>query len=274
MDAQTLTEAACRILRTAAPEAKAELTARLAEAWRANRIAEIGDAAPPCRPSRPPRPVLLPPGKMPRRRIKANPAGRIAQLHALAHIELNAIDLAWDIVARFAPGTGAPRDFCNDWVRVAAEEAKHFTLLTDRLAALGARYGDLPAHGGLWETAEKSAHALTARLALVPLVLEARGLDVTPAMMEKFRAAGDHASADVLEIIHADEIGHVAIGKRWFDRCCHSRGVDPIAAFHDLVRQHYKSALKPPFNHASRMNAGLTAAYYEPLAERRSGSIV
>ena len=202
-----------------------------------------------------------------RRRGKArSPAGRIALLHALAHIELNAIDLACDIIARFTDA-GLPQAFYDEWTKVASEEALHFTLLCGRLAAHGAGYGDLPAHDGLWEAAEKTAHDLLARLAIVPLVLEARGLDVTPAMIENLKSAGDRESAAVLGRIYADEIGHVAIGRRWFEWEAARRGVDPEPAWRGLVRAHYGPVLRSPINRAARDRAGLTARYYEPLKE-------
>jgi uncharacterized ferritin-like protein (DUF455 family) len=201
---------------------------------------------------------------MSRRRKAGAEGSRIALLHALAHIELNAIDLAWDLIARFeSPGTG----FYDDWVRVAGEEASHHGLLSGRLAEYGAVYGDLPAHDGLWQAAEETAHDLLARLALVPMVLEARGLDVTLPMIESLSRAGDHASADVLRIVYRDEIGHVEIGRRWFEQVCRQRGVAPITEWHDLVRRHYRALLKRPFNDAGRLAAGFDAAFYEPLAE-------
>lgn len=262
----TLTQAACEVLRCADPAEKAKLSACAATAWRTGAISEIGIEIPPFRPARPPQPELRPPRDVPRRRINRNPAGRIALLHALAHIELNAIDLAWDIIARFASTENLPRAFYNDWVGVAAEEAKHFTLLSDRLTALGGAYGALPAHDGLWEAATATADDLAGRLAVVPLVLEARGLDVTPPMIVKLRAAGDNASADILEIIHDDEIGHVAVGQRWFAHCCERAGETPALAFHALVRQYFNGKLKAPFNRASRDRAGLPQEFYEPLA--------
>jgi uncharacterized ferritin-like protein (DUF455 family) len=185
-------------------------------------------------------------------------------LHALAHIELNAIDLAWDLVARF--GQGMPQEFLDDWVEVAAEEAKHFSLLSQRLGTLGVAYGDLPAHDGLWEAAQATAGDLLARLAVVPLVLEARGLDVTPAMIERLDRFGDRDSAEILRIVYADEIGHVAAGMRWFGWACAARGVEPIAAYHALVREHYKGALKPPFNEDARAAAGFAPIFYTTLA--------
>jgi uncharacterized ferritin-like protein (DUF455 family) len=236
----------------------------LATAWRAGGLA-VGRAAPAPRPARPERPLLLPPRDMPKRRNFGAPAGRLALLHALAHIELNAIDLAWDIVARFA-GADLPRAFFGDWAGVAAEEAEHFALLAARLDALGGAYGALPAHDGLWEAAAATAHDVLARLAVVPLVLEAHGLDVTPDMMLRLERAGDTESAAILDRIYRDEIGHVAVGARWFQALCRARGLDPAASYRDRVRRHFKGALKPPFNREARDRAGFPAAYYEPLA--------
>ena len=209
---------------------------------------------------------------MPRRRNFGAPTGRIALLHALAHIELNAIDLAWDLVARFA-GPGLPRGFFDDWVGVAAEEAEHFALLRGRLRELGSDYGELPAHDGLWEAAAATAHDLIARLAVVPLVLEARGLDVTPEMILRLERAGDPDSAAILARIYQDEIGHVAVGVRWFELICRERGLDPESTFHDRVRRYFTGALKPPFNRAARDQAGFPAAYYEKLAGNSLGTL-
>jgi uncharacterized ferritin-like protein (DUF455 family) len=236
----------------------------LATAWRAGGLS-VGRAAPAPRPARPERPLLLPPRDMPKRRNFGAPTGRLALLHALAHIELNAIDLAWDIVARFA-GADLPRAFFDDWAGVAAEEAEHFALLAARLDALGGAYGALPAHDGLWEAAAATAHDLLARLAVVPLVLEARGLDVTPEMMRRLERAGDPESATVLQRIYRDEIGHVAVGVRWFAFLCRERGLDAETTYQDRVRRYFVGALKPPFNRDARERAGFPAAYYEPLA--------
>lgn len=255
----TLTAAAVAILRTADPAEKARLSALYGGAWHAGHFHAIGDTKPPARPARPERPELVPPRAVRRRKIGPSPAGRIALLHALAHIELNAIDLAWDMIARFAH-RDLDRDFYAAWVGVAVEEARHFTLLVDRLTALGAAYGDLPAHDGLWEAAEATADDLLARLAVVPMVLEARGLDVIPGMIARLTAAGDRASVEVLEIIYADEIGHVGTGRHWFDRVCEARGLSPDETWPTLVRRYYKGNLKPPFNEAARDEAGVPAA--------------
>ena len=225
----------------------------------------VGQAVPPSRPARPQSPVLRPPRDMPRRRNFGTPAGRVALLHALAHIELNAIDLAWDLIARFSDA-GVPRDFFADWVGVAAEEAEHFAMLAGRLEALGAAYGALPAHDGLWEAAAATAHDVIARLAVVPLVLEARGLDVTPEVIHRLERAGDADSAAVLALIYRDEIGHVAVGLRWFEHLCRQRRLDPGPTFHARVQRYFTGPLKAPFNRAAREQAGFPARYYEPLA--------
>ena len=257
----TLTAGAVAILATADPAAKANLSAALAAAWRTDGL-PVGAAAPPPRPARPERPALRPPREMPKRRSLGTPTGRVALLHALAHIELNAIDLAWDLVARFAAAAPS-RSFFDDWVAVADEEALHFTLLAQRLADFAAGYGDLPAHDGLWEAAAATSGDLLARLAIVPLVLEARGLDVTPDMAARLDRAGDAKSAALLRLIYKDEIGHVAAGARWFDRLCRDRGCDPAETFHDLLCRYFTGGLKPPFNRAARSAAGFPAAWYE-----------
>ncbi len=260
----SLIEGAVGILRCADPAGKIARSHAVAAAWASGTLPVGKPIMPPDRPARPDRPQLLPPRDMPRRRKAGAEGGRIALLHALAHIELNAIDLAWDLIARFEPpGAG----FYDDWVRVADEEATHHGLLSRRLAEYGTLYGDLPAHDGLWERAEATAHDLLARLAVVPMVLEARGLDVTPPMIESLSRAGDHASADVLRIVYRDEIGHVEVGRRWFEQVCRQRGRAPITEWHDLVRRHYRGLLKRPFNDAARLAAGFDAAFYEPLAE-------
>ncbi len=260
----SLAEAAAGVLSTSHPPDKARRAHRMAEAWRGGELTEIGFAAPPGRPARPLYPELRAPRDMPRRGKGGTPAGRIALLHAIAHIEFNAIDLACDIIARFT-GADLPRTFYDDWVMVADEEAKHFELLCERLAAHDASYGDLVAHDGLWKAAEQTAGDLLARLAVVPLILEARGLDVTPAMIANLRAAGDTESAGVLEIIYRDEIGHVEIGMRWFEHVCRTRDLAPVTTYHDLVRRNFRGRLKPPFNVDARRRAGFGPEYYEPL---------
>jgi uncharacterized ferritin-like protein (DUF455 family) len=260
----SLIEGAVGVLNCADPAGKITLSHAVAAVWRSGSLPVGKRVQPPGRPARPDRPHLLPPRDMPRRRKGGAESSRVALLHAVAHIELNAIDLAWDLIARFdARGAG----FYDDWVRVADEEATHHGLLAERLAEYGAAYGDLPAHDGLWEAAERTAHDLLARLAVVPLVLEARGLDVTLPMIDSLSRAGDRASADVLRIVYRDEIGHVEIGRRWFEHVCSQRGRTSITEWHDLVRSHYRALLKRPFNVAARTAAGFDAAFYEPLAE-------
>lgn len=257
----SLAEAAQTVLLTGEPAQKCAAARRFAHAWCKGEIATVGRAELPDRPARPARPMLLPPREMPRRRARGL-KGRVALLHAVAHIELNAVDLAWDLIGRFADAA-LPRAFFDDWVAVADDEARHYSLLSDRLAALGAAYGDLPAHDGLWRSAQKTAHDLLARLAIVPLLLEARGLDVTPSMAASLRAGGDEASAAALDLIYAEEIGHVAAGRRWFEALCARRGLDPGTTFRDLVSQHHGGPPKPPFNHAARAEAGLSPTFYE-----------
>ena len=260
----TLSDQAIAVLTASDPAAKARKAQAMAERWRSGAIAEFGQATPPVRPARPARPELLPPRLMPKRGRAQTLAGRIALLHALAHIELNAIDLACDLIARF--GALFPRGFGDDWTMVAAEEALHFTLLSTRLAEFGAAYGDLPAHDGLWQAATETSDDALARLAVVPLVLEARGLDVTPPMIASLRKAGDEQSATVLARLYDDEIGHVAVGRRWFDWLCGARGLEPVATWQALVRRHFRNGLKRPFNAEARSRAGLAPPFYEPLA--------
>lgn len=255
-----------KILEITDADTKASESRTLAAAWRNGDLLEVGHSQAPNRPGRPATPALLRPRCVPRRRINRGPNGRIALLHALAHIELNAVDLAWDILVRFTPTQKLPSAFIDDWVSVADEEAKHFALLNDRLRNLGSHYGALPAHDGLWEAAIATAHDFSARLAIVPLVLEARGLDVTPMMIEKLEKADDQASAEILRVIHRDEITHVAIGHKWFKWACQISGAEPVATFQTLVRRYYKGTLKAPFNRESRDQAGFSSEFYEPLS--------
>jgi uncharacterized ferritin-like protein (DUF455 family) len=185
-------------------------------------------------------------------------------LHALAHIEFVAIDLAFDLLGRF--GAGFPDAFVDDWMSVGADEAMHFALLDRRLRSLGAHYGALPAHDGLWEAAEATAADPLARLAVVPMVLEARGLDVTPSTVAAFERAGDERSAAILRRIFSDEIRHVAAGTRWFRAGCETRGLEVVAHWQDLIRQHFRGRLKPPFNGSARDEAGLSREFYEGVA--------
>lgn len=260
-----LAAAARAVLNEATPVRKLTLTHGVAKAWAAGALSLVGTAGAPDHPARPERPILLAPGRMPRRRKGVGAANRVALLHALAHIELNAVDLAWDLIARFA-GTALPREFWSDWVAVAVDEARHFALIEARLGELGAAYGELPAHDGLWDAARATGHDLLARLAVVPLVLEARGLDVTPGMIERLRRAGDDRSVAVLETVYRDEIAHVAVGSRWYRHLCAERGLDPAVTWRSLVSEHYKASPKAPFNRPARDAAGLAPSFYEPLS--------
>jgi len=265
----TLTEMATEVLTTADGREKTALSRRHAAAWFAAREAgeplPVGTASPPLRPARPERPELLSPRDVPRRR-PGTPEGRIALLHAVAHIELNAVDLHWDVIARFGH-VPMPMGFYDDWVKAADEESKHFNLVCDCLERMGSHYGALPAHAGMWRAAEDTAEDLMGRLAVVPMVLEARGLDVTPGMIEIFRKAGDDKAVAALEVIYGEEVGHVAYGSKWFHFLCGRHEQDPKEVFHALVRKYFHGALKPPFNEEKRAEAGLPPDFYWPLAE-------
>jgi uncharacterized ferritin-like protein (DUF455 family) len=265
----SLAERAVEVLSTADGRAKTALGRAHAADWFAARAAgrplPIGQASPPDRPARPEKPDLLAPRDVPRRR-PGTPQGRMALLHAVAHIELNAVDLHWDIIARFAH-LPMPTGFYDDWVKAADDEARHFNLVCDCLEAMGSHYGALPAHAGMWRAAEDTAQDLHGRLAVVPMVLEARGLDVTPGMIEVFRKAGDARSIAALETIYAEEVSHVAYGSKWFNWLCGRDGSDPKDVFHTLVRRYFHGGLKPPFNEEKRADAGLPPDFYWPLAE-------
>ena len=205
-------------------------------------------------PGRPAYPRLVDPRQLPRRGV-GSPEGRAALVHAVAHIEFNAINLAWDAVHRFR---GMPDGYYRDWIRIADDEARHFGMLVERLAELGFAYGDFDAHDGLWDMARRTSHSCLERMALVPRVLEARGLDVTPGMIARLRNAGDAASAAVLEQILEEEVAHVAAGSHWFTWCCAQAGVDPAATFARLVDTHLAGKVRGPFNVAARLRAGFS----------------
>jgi uncharacterized ferritin-like protein (DUF455 family) len=256
---------ACRsVLLAAEPGAKMRAARSAARAWRRGELAHAFDVAMPDSPARPGRPELLPPSRMPKRGRGGSERGRIAMLHALAHIEFSAIDLAFDLAGRF--GQSFPPAFIGDWFGVGADEAMHFALLDRRLRTLGSGYGELPAHDGLWEAAAATADDPLARLAVVPMVLEARGLDVTPAAVERFEAAGDRRSAAILGRIYRDEIRHVGTGSRWFRWSCESQRIEPVPAWQQLVADRFRGTLKPPFNDSARDEAGLSREYYAALA--------
>ena len=214
-------------------------------------------------PGRPARPVLRPPREMQSRAV-GTLAGRATLIHALAHIESNAIDLALDLLWRFH---GMPDAFYLDWLQVAREEARHFQLLHEHLKTLGFAYGDFPAHNGLWEMAEKTKADLLARLALVPRTLEARGLDASPAIRNKLQSAGDHRGAEIIDIILRDEIGHVRIGNHWYRHLCSQQGLDHIASYRELAQKYAAPQLKGPFNLEARRAAGFDEAELELLGK-------
>ena len=250
-----LFEAAWECLQASSPEAKVEATFRAAEEFSRGALAIPLDAPAPQpigMPGRPARPLLVHPRDLPRRGLGSD-EGRAAFIHAIAHIEFNAIDLAWDAVYRFR---GLPAEFYADWVQVAADEARHFTMLRGRLQRMGRDYGDFDAHNGLWEMAQKTADDGQARMALVPRVLEARGLDVTPGMIERLKSTGDGETVAILELILREEVAHVAAGSRWFRWYCERRGVEPGPTFRDLLSEYARGVLNGPFNMEARSLAG------------------
>ena len=202
----------------------------------------------------PDKPELVDPSQVKRRRLGSE-AGRAALIHAIAHIEFNAINLALDAVYRFRD---MPRQYYYDWLSVAEDEARHYQLLQNRLQMMGQAYGDFPAHNGLWEMAQRTADDCLKRMALVPRVLEARGLDVTPGMIERLEAAGDPETSRILNVILEEEVRHVQIGSHWFRVCCDQRGLEPETTFLALLREHFSGTLRGPFNTPARMQAGFT----------------
>lgn len=260
----TVASAIRAALLTGDPRAKAMATRAVARDWRLGRLTFVFDAAMPDRPARPATPELLPPNRMPKRGRGQSERGRIALYHALAHIEFVAIDLALDMAGRFGAERG--RGFVDDFLSVAADEAMHFALLERRLRALGSHYGALPAHEGLWDAAHETRHDVAARLAIVPMVLEARGLDVTPLTIERLRAAGDERGVRLLERILDDEIRHVRFGASHFSQVCAQRGQAVENQWILLVKRHFRGAVKPPFNDSARATAGLSRSLYAVLA--------
>lgn len=245
-------------LMLADPEAKGRVVCEVWEDWQQGLTpAEPGEdiLAPVVEPGRPPRPELVEPTRVPRRGL-GSARGRAALIHALCHIEFNAINLALDCVHRFR---SLPGDFHGGWLQVAAEEVLHFRLLRGHLQGLGHDYGDFPAHGGLWQMAVRTAHDPLVRMAMVPRTMEARGLDVTPGIMEKLREAGDLAAVGILEVVLRDEVGHVALGDRWYRHLCAQRGLDAENRFRQLLGQYRAPRLARPFNHAARAQAGFSA---------------
>ena len=246
------------------PRAKLMAARAVARDWRLGRLDFTFDVAMPERPARPAAPELLPPNRMPKRGKGGSERGRLALWHAIAHIEFVAIDLALDIAGRFGAEMGP--GFVSDFLSVAADEALHFALLDRHLRRLGSFYGALPAHDGLWDAARETAHDAAARLAVVPMVLEARGLDATPPTLERVRASGDETGARILERILDDEIRHVRFGVNHFNAICAKRGESVTSLWKILVDRHFRGAIKPPFNDSARQTAGLSRQLYAALA--------
>lgn len=251
-------------------EEKLRLTQQTADAWQAGLLSlkSSSNPEPIMLPGRPVKPELVMPGEVPKRRFGTQ-AGLVALIHAVTHIEFNAINLAWDAVYRFR---NLPQPFYSDWIRVAVEEAYHFQLLRSRLNELGSDYGDFPAHNGLWDMAVRTASDPLVRMALVPRVLEARGLDVTPGMIKRLRQAGDDKTTAILEIILRDEIGHVAIGSYWFRFLCQQRGLDAEQTFGHLISEHFSGQITGPFHHEARQQAGFSPAELQTLESMRAQS--
>jgi uncharacterized ferritin-like protein (DUF455 family) len=249
-----LFELAKRCIRESDPSSKVALTQQTAIAFFNNELSmdRKSSIEPIQAPGRPLKPILIDAKQLPHRGLGSE-EGRACFLHAIAHIEFNAINLAWDAVYRFRD---MPDAYYADFVKVAADEARHFSMLNQRMQALGVQYGDFDAHNGLWEMAEKTAYSCLARMALVPRVLEARGLDVTPGMIMRLRTVSDDVSADILETILREEIPHVAAGSRWFLWCCEREQCVPIETFRGLIRDVAKGSIRGPYNHSARTEAG------------------
>ena len=251
-------------LLTPDPTAKVFAARKVARDWRLGRLEFAFDEAMPERPGWPAELELLPPGRMPKRGRMGSYRNRVALWHSLAHIEFVAIDLALDMAGRFGESMG--QVFVSDFLSVAADEAMHFALLARKLDSLDSCYGTLPVHDGLWSSASDTAHDVAARLAIVPMVLEARGLDVTPSTLERVRAQGDENGAKILKRILDDEIRHVAIGSKHFHRVCAAREASPRETWQNLVRTHFSGELKPPFNDSARLAGGLPREFYAAIA--------
>lgn len=261
---QSVASAIRAVLLTGDARAKCFAARDVARRWRKGELAFTFDEAMPDQPAWPDRPELLPPNKMPKRGKFGSERARIALWHSLAHIEFVAIDLALDMAGRFGAQMG--EEFVSDFLWVAADEAMHHALLARKLESLGSHYGALPAHAGLWEAAHETRHDVAARLAVVPMVLEARGLDVTPATLERVQAAGDANGAKILARILDDEIRHVGFGTKYFLKVAQDSGEEPAEAWKSLVRRHFRGPVKPPFNDSARLAAGLSRDFYVDLA--------
>jgi uncharacterized ferritin-like protein (DUF455 family) len=242
---------------------KMAMTGQIAEAWAKGELSLSGwsDASQVTRAGHPPRPLLVHPSKLPRRRLGSE-AGRLALIHAITHIEFNAVNLAWDAVQRFPD---MPADFYSDWIQVAVEEVEHFQLLQARLHAAGVAYGDYPAHNGLWEMAQRTAHDPLIRMALVPRMLEARGLDVTPGIMQRFKEIGDSETVAALDVILREEVGHVQFGSRWFNYLCEQRELQPEETYFNLLESFRDGEIRCPLHHQARREAGFSQSELERL---------
>ena len=262
--------AAKRCLDATDPADKLHLTRDAWQAFLAGAL-HADPASPPPEPigppGRPAKPTLVNARRLPQRGL-GSVEGRAALVHAVAHIEFNAINLAWDAVYRYR---GKPDDYYRDWASCAHDEARHFAMLSERLAELGHAYGDFDAHDGLWQMAEKTADNDTARMALVPRVLEARGLDVTPGMIERLRQLGDERTVAVLEVILREEVAHVAAGTRWYQYCCERDGIEPVDTFFGLIREYMGVDLRGPFNHPARIEAGFSELELDLLTRMGEG---
>ncbi len=266
----SLSDMAVNVLNCADAKEKTKLSRGYANQWFQSRQPDkdeisLGAALPPDTPARPEKPDLLAPRDVPKRKTGTE-KGRVALIHAIAHIELNAVDLHWDIIARFTD-IEMPLGFYDDWVKAAAEESKHFNLLNDCLIRYDSHYGALAAHAGMWQAATDTATDFMGRLAVVPMVLEARGLDVTPAMINLFNSVKDAQTIEALETIYKEEVAHVAYGSKWFHFLCGRHNLDPKEQFHFLVRKYFHSKLRPPFNEEKRAEAGIPPDFYWPLTE-------
>jgi uncharacterized ferritin-like protein (DUF455 family) len=256
LERESLFQSARECLLSDVVDEKLQLTELTADAWMAGKLALEGwtpsDSI--TQAGHPQRPELVHPSQLPRRSLGSE-QGRLALIHAIAHIEFNAINLAWDAVQRF---TEMPRDYYSNWIQVAREEVYHFRLLRERLRAGGVEYGDFPGHNGLWEMAQRTAHDPLIRMALVPRMLEARGLDVTPGIMRRFEAIGDHETVAALEIILREEVGHVQFGSRWFHYLCQQRGWDPEQVYFDLLENFLNGEIRCPLHLEARREAGFS----------------
>ena len=260
----SLFEAIGAALLTGEPRAKVKATRGLVRDWRRGRLEWDAPCPMPERPAWPEGLELLPPNRMPKRGRGGSERNAVALWHSLAHIEFVAIDLALDMAGRFGAQLG--RAFVSDFLAVAADEAMHFALIDRKLRTLGSHYGALPAHGGLWQAAHETRHDPAARLAVVPMVLEARGLDVAPGARDRVLAQGDSHGARILQRILDDEIRHVAAGTKHFVALCERAGLRPENHWKTLVARHFRGRLKPPFNDSARLAAGLSRDYYAAVA--------